>query len=616
MPAVPTPAPARTSRSPLRAIHRAWLRLLLRVLPAERQRLFVLTLAVGALGGLAAVTFHLALDVAQRELIGRAFLVPGWGGLLLLLGLPAAGGIVCGVLLQYFVPDARGSGIPQVKVAYEIRGGRIPLRVAVGKLALSTLQIGSGASLGREGPTVQICAGLGSALGRLFALSRRSMRRLVPVGAAAGIAAAFNAPIAAVTFVLEEIVGDIDQAVLGGVVVAAALAATIERVVLGTHPALEALGNYGSQGAASMLLYAALGVAAAGASLAFQDALLGVRKMFQRPGGVPPWALPAVGGVMTGALAALAWFGLGAQGVAGVGYGSLSLALQGRLALEVLAALCVLKLVATAFSYGSGGAGGLFAPALFVGGMLGGVLGHADVGLLHHASSQVGAFALVGMGAVLAGAVRAPITSVLIIFEMTGNYGLILPLMIANTIAYGLARRWRPTPIYDALIEQDGIQLPGRRDRLVATVGRLQVGSAMTADPVTLDGGATLEEALAVAERAGFGAYPVVEEGRFVGMAGEARLRRAAARGEGERKVADLAVSGDCVYADEPLLHATVRMDRRGVRQLGVVAREGPRRLLGVVTMGDVVRAQARAAMEADPTVAPEFGEAREVLEG
>ena len=431
-----------------------------RLVPDEPQHVLVVTIVTGLACGLVAVAFHLAIQVADRQLVGRALELEGWRRPLLLLLSPTLGGLVAGALLAWVVPGARGSGIPQVKQVYALGDGRVPVRDAVGKFLVGTLQIGSGASLGREGPTVQICAGASTFIARVTALPARDMRRLLPVAAAAGIAAAFNAPIAAVTFTIEEIVGSLDHSVLSGAVVAAALAAVIERSVLGTHPVFEAPQGLGLDHASSLAFFGLLGVLAAGVSVAFTDGMLELRRRFRRQGIVPTWAQPSVGGLVTGALAAGVLLALGQKGVTGGGYETLGLALEGRLALGALLTLCLAKLVATVFSYSSGGAGGIFMPALFVGAMLGGAVGHLDVSALGHEPRQLGAFALVGMGAVFAGVIRAPITSVLIIFEMTGAYGLILPLMIANVTAFVLARRLRPTPIYEALLEQDGVVLP------------------------------------------------------------------------------------------------------------------------------------------------------------
>ena len=439
-----------------------FLRAELKFTPTEAQRLVVLTAVIGVVCGLAAVAFHMTIQVFSRYLIDVALARRGHSWIAWTIVIPVVGSLVCGALLYWVVPNARGSGIPQVKAAFAVQGGRLRMRDAVGKFAISALQIGSGSSLGREGPTVLICASVASTLGRLTGVSPKSLRRLIPVGAAAGIAAAFNAPIAAVTFTIEEVVGNLDQAVLSGVIIAAALAAVIERSVLGAHPVFHVPQNYGLHHASSLLIYAIIGVAAAGVSLLFTESLLGLRARFRRSR-IPAWAQPGVGGLVTGVLAAATFGTLGVSGVTGGGYSVLGQALTGQLAVKAMLVLCVMKIVATVSSYASGGAGGIFAPSLFIGGTLGGALGSLDHLLLGH-TEPIGAFALVGMGAVFSGVIRAPMTSVLIIVEMTGGYSLILPLMLANMTAYILARRVRPTPIYEALLEQDGTRL---RDRVV-----------------------------------------------------------------------------------------------------------------------------------------------------
>ena len=447
----------------LRARFTRWrlfaLRAELRFAPTEPQRLLALTIALGAACGLAAVGFHFAIAFAERLLISRAMSAPGRSWMVWSIVSPTVGGLACGALLQYVVPGARGSGIPEVKVAYASRVGSVPLRDAVGKFIVGSLQIGSGASLGREGPTVHICAAVANLFARYVPLSPQSRRRLLPVGAAAGIAAAFNAPMAAVTFTLEEVVGTLDRTILSGVIVAAALAAVIERSVLGTHPVFDVPRQFGMTDARSLVLFAGLGVAAAGVGCVFTEGLLILRKGFRRLPAVPLWARPGLGGAVTGGLIVIAMVWLRMGGINGGGYDVLKRSLSGDLTVKVMLALCAMKLVATVFSYSSGGAGGIFAPSLFIGAMLGGAFGSLDRTLFGHPDSTLGAFALVGMGAVFSAAIRAPMTSVLIIVEMTSGYGLVLPLMIANMTAYVLARSWRPLPIYEALLAQDGVHL-------------------------------------------------------------------------------------------------------------------------------------------------------------
>jgi CIC family chloride channel protein len=595
-------------RSRLRWLRPRWrranlvaLRIFLRLLPTERQRVFSLTILIGVLCGLAAVAFHLAIKAAEQHFIGRAMAASGHSWMWWTVLTPMIGGLASGVLLQYVFPDARGSGIPQVKVAYAVRGGKLSfLHASLGKFLVGTLQIGTGASLGREGPTVQICAGIASLLGRAAALSKDNLRRLLPVGAAAGIAAAFNAPIAAVTFTIEEVVGDLDQTVLSGVIVAAALAAAIERGVLGEHPVFDVPPGYGLQHSSSLLFYAVLGVAGAVVAIIFTESLLKVRGWFQRLKAVPPWVRPAIGSTITGVLAVLALMWLHSGGITGGGYDTLAEALTGNFTLRVLLALCALKIVATVFSYSSGGAGGLFAPSLFIGGMLGGAVGFLDQLVLHHSGNEIGAFALVGMGAVFAGSIRAPITSVLIIFEMTGSYGLILPLMIANMTAYVLARHWRPTPIYEALLEQDGVHLPHRSGTVSHALERLRVSEAMTTEPIALNADSTVAEALQEIGKYSFSNYPVVEENDcYMGTVSEARLRRTVAEDKGQTTLRELTEPGEYVFPDQPLVRAVVRMNSSSMRQLAVLERGDGNSLIGVLTMSDIVRAHARAALSA-----------------
>lgn len=566
----------------------------LRHLPNESQHLFALTLGVGAVCGLIAVAFHLTIHLLERVLIERALEAEGWSRAWIVL-VPTLGGLVAGAALA-FLPGARGSGVPQVKQAFATEGGRIRFRDALGKFAIAAFQIGSGASLGREGPTVHICAGATSMLARVTALPPRNMRRLMPVGVAAGIAAAFNAPIAAVTFTIEEIVGTLDHAVLSGVVVAAAIAAVIERGLLGAHPIIEVRAAYGLEHASSLPVYALLGLVAAFVAVAFTDGLLKTRRAFRNLKVVRSWAHPALGGLVTGLLAAgtLAW--LGTTGVTGGGYETLGHALGGQLPLRTLVVLCAAKLVATVLSYSSGGAGGIFAPSLFIGAMLGGAVGHLDVEILGHAAPQLGAFALVGMGAVFAGVIRAPITSVLIIFEMTGSYGLVLPLMLANMTSYVIARRLRPVPIYEALLEQDGIHLPREKKQTAHPAELLTVADAMTDDVLAASADATVEELKALVDGKSFVLLPVVDETETVkGIVRAADIRTAPA----QATVRELLRPAQTIRIDQPLVRAMIRMSDAGVRQL-VVLDEPGLHLVGILTMSDVVQSHARALRSAE----------------
>lgn len=579
-----------------------FLRAELRWAPTQAQRLFALTVIIGVVCGLAAVAFHVSLRVASELMIERAMAAPGHAWVLATLVVPTVGAILSGILLVY-VPNARGSGIPQVKAAFGMTGTRLRLRDAAGKFVISTLQIGSGSSLGREGPTVHICAAIASSLGRVMGVTGQNLRRLLPVGAAAGIAAAFNAPIAAVTFTIEEVVGDLDKSVLSGVIVAAALSAVMERSILGEHPVFEVPQGYGLHHASSLALYAALGVAAALVSVVFTDGLLALRLRMRTFRGLPSWAHPGLGGLITGGLAvlALAWLHVG--GVTGGGYQTLSVALSGGLAVHVMLVLCALKVVATVCSYSTGGAGGIFAPSLFIGGMLGGVFGSIDVAVFGHAPSDtLGAFALVGMGAVFSGIIRAPITSVLIIIEMTGGYSLILPLMIANMTAYVLARQSRPVSIYEALLLQDGVHLQDRGMMDVLEGVRLDRitrvapfrSFAPTARPAELTATATDAREQDV--------YPVLDgAGHMIGVITTEDL--AALVGEPEVwplvNAADLMRPPIAVTPEDDLRKAFEVMLANGVREVPVV--DGDGKVVGFVDEAGIAKAYMRGQTASNP---------------
>jgi CIC family chloride channel protein len=587
----------RKSLRSLGRLRRLWrlylLRFAIRLAPTEAQRLFLLTVAIGALCGLAAVAFHLAIARLEGLLIEPALRAGGSSWIAWTLATPALGGLACGILLHFVVPNARGSGIPQVKVAFASTPAVVPMRDSVGKFAVGALQIGSGASLGREGPTVQICAGVASALGRIARVSETSQRRLIPVGVAAGIAAAFNAPIAAVTFTIEEIVGALDQSVLSGVIVAAALAAVIERSILGESAVFDVPATYGLRHASSLLLYAIIGLAAAAVSVVFTELLLGLRARTRNLTALPRWMHPALGGLSTGGLAVVAMAWLGSTGITGGGYATLGRALNGELAWKVLLALSLLKVLATVGSYSTGGAGGIFAPCLFIGGTLGGAIGALDATWLGHDHEPAGAFALVGMGAVFAGVIRAPITSVLIIVELTHAYSLILPLMIANMTAYVIAKRFRAASIYEALLEQDGIRLQARsRDpRFDAPVGALATFEGV----MTLTTGMPAAEVLARCATGNAHTYPVVDSTRRVlGIVTDEELGilRAAPELMPVATASDLMRPPVTICDEDTVVLAMERMLAHALKSLPVVDRTG--RLVGLVDDVAILAAPAR----------------------
>ena len=560
----------------------------------ENQKIYILTLLIGGLCGLAAVSFHLLLDFFQSHVIYAAAATAHWWRIPALIIIPVVGGLIAGAGLYFLAPEARGSGIPQVKASFYLDGGRIPSRVIPGKMFLAAINIGAGASLGREGPTVQICAAIASVLGRMFAISRRRLQSLVPIGAAAGLAAAFNTPIAAVTFTLEEIIGDAASRPLGSIVIAAVIAAVVERAILGEHP-IFSVPTYKLHDPYELIFYAVLGLIAGLAAVAFNESLLRLRALFRRQRMTPQWATPGVGGLILGVAGLVALLLTGSASVFGVGYGQLAAQLQTSLPLKMLIILGAFKLAATVVSYSSGSSGGIFGPSLYIGGMIGGAVGLLTQFALGGRHIQPEAFALVGMGAVFAGVVRAPVTSIIIIFEMTNNYSIILPLMIANITSYVVAIELSPKPIYDALLTQDGIRLPQEERQALR---QIPVSDAMTKEVVTVNDGISVNEAFQyvqeLPERRH--AYPVVDgAGRLVGLFTLNDLKRALAVDRGGARLSEV-ISKDLELAhpDHTLDAAMIKLGRKGVSQLPVVSRKDASKLLGIITLHDIAEALSK----------------------
>jgi len=541
----------------------------------ESQVFLVLSLVIGAVTGLAVVAF-----IVLTERVGMR-LYPVGGAPWRRLTLPVGGSLGIGYLLYRFFPGARGSGVPQTKAALFAHDGRITLRTVLGKFFCTSATLASGIPLGREGPSVQVGAGIGSVLGRALGLSTEQVKRLIPVGAAAAIAAAFNTPMAAVVFSLEEVMGDMNAPIIGGVVLASATAWMVLRMILGDHP-LFTVPQYHLVSSAEFAVYAVLGVVGGVVSAIFAKLLLGMRAWFQRLPKGTIWAQPVVGGLLVGAMG---WF---VPQVLGVGYGFVGDALNGRMVFHLMLLLLVMKLIAVTTSYASGNAGGIFGPSLFLGAMVGGVVGTGAHHLFPMATATPGAYALVGMGAVFAGVVRTPMTSVLMIFEMTQDYAVIVPLMIANLVSLFVASRLQHEPIYEALAVQDGIHLPSAKTR--QRLGRRMVGEIMQPPGLLLHAEMAVQEALVRVQASGQPAAMVVNAGGVVGVVERMRLESEV---EEDRKLDDLIdESGFAhVHADQGIDLALERMGELQIEMLPVVSRANVHRLLGVVTQQDVLEA-------------------------
>jgi CIC family chloride channel protein len=488
----------------------------------EDKILLLLSLVISATVGLIVVSF-----VVVTERLGSKLIAAKAAGRLLS---PVLGSLVTGWLLFRFFPDARGSGIPQTRVAMVLEKGFIRLRTVVGKFLCSAISLASGIALGREGPSVQIGAGVASAAGRRLGLGEDHVRSLIPVGTAAALAAAFNTPLAAVLFTLEEILADLHARVVGSVVIGAATSWIVLRLILGDEP-LFRVPAYQLVHPIEFPCYALLGLLGGLVSTAFVKLLLWQRARYlEAPQRWRPF-VPAAGGLTVGLLA------LAVPGVLGVGYTLVGDALNGQLTLRAMLLLLCVKLIATTSCYASGNAGGIFGPSLFIGAMLGGAVGNVIHTLIPDYTGNAGAYALVGMGAAFAGIIRTPMTSVIMIFEVTRDYTIIVPLMIANLCSYFLAQKFQKLPIYEALCRQEGIVLPSAAHR---------------PEPLTVE-----------------------------------RAMRPLGRSSGEVPIGS---EVPCVYPDEPLDLALQRMGRAGLEEIPVLSRAGGR-LIGFLSAQDALRA-------------------------
>ncbi len=551
------------------------------------------TCLYGVAAGLAVVAFQLLITLLYNQTIvklsAQSHLIFLGGSFGVMIGTS----LIAGFLLSSFCPEAAGSGIPQAKAAFWKDFGVIPWRAVWVKFIAGILAIGGGGSLGREGPSVHVASGLASALAGLTGEVKQNRRRATASGAAVGLAAAFNAPLSGIAFVLEEIIQDLNSNLLGSVVVAAVIGALIVHGLIGKHPAFV----MSEIEAPTWRAYALTPIAAALASLAgiaFQKMTLDLRDRQRRWNKIPGWLKPAIGAALAWGIATTVYFLTGHLGVFSLGYGDLSAGLndhlswQNHFAWEIAAILLGAKLAATILCYGFGGCGGIFSPTLFFGGMSGLLV----AGLFNLVMPMPGVdsitLAVVGMSACLGAVVRAPVTGILIVFEMTHEFSLVPVLMIGALISQGIGRRMTNSNFYDAILEQDGYKL----DKLLPprdlqTWQKLPVSAIANFQPVVLG---TLEPATMeklVKERP-FSNYPVMQNGQAIGIAARTELIEALA----EKRPPRLAPAISC----EP---------RQTIRELQTLLLDSPsgmalvrdgEKLLGIVTLHDLLRAQINAA--------------------
>lgn len=554
----------------------------------EDQVLILLSLVIGLIVGLTVVAFILLTGrLAARMYPTNS---AAWRRVLV----PTAGAAFSGYLLYRYFPNARGSGIPQAKFALFIRNGYISLKTVLGKFLCCSISLASGIALGREGPSVQIGAGIASVIGRRFGLGPANVKALVTMGCAAALAAAFNTPIAAVLFSLEEILGDLHAPVLGSVVLSSATSWMVLHLILGDQPLFH-VPAYQLVNPAEFGIYAVLGVLGGLGSVCFVKLLLKLRILFKRLPESTVWIQPAAGGLLVGL------FGWWMPQVLGVGYDYVDRVLGGDFPVKTVAILAVMKIIATPLCYSSGNAGGIFGPSLFIGAMIGGATGGIAHTLFPHITANPGAYALVGMGTAFAGIVRTPLTSVIMIFEMTRDYAIIVPLMISNLISFFISRQLQPEPIYEALALQEGVYLPTGESREELYGARVnEVMKPLSEQTPVLPIDSSIEAARAFLDQRQCNSWPVGERNLVMSVvnrrdldAGEPKKAFRDLIDESNSKtlrdLIDLEARYPYVHADHPVSYALERMREGGVDVVPVVSRASIHEILGVIGFKEVL---------------------------
>lgn len=576
--------------------------------PPEGLLLLILAVVVGAFTGLASVFFVKLIFAIQDFSYGSISDFLPFLGKWIYLIIPILGGLLVGPLIL-LAQEAKGHGVPEVMQALILRGGRIRARVAAAKITASALCIGTGGSAGREGPIIQVGAALGSTIGQVLRLSDERIRNLVACGAAAGIAATFNAPIAGVAFAIEVLMCGLQMRAFGNVVIAAVSASVVSRTLIGDKFAFQ-VPSYSLNSSFEIILYLILGLVAAVVGIMFMRMLNYSENVFDN-WKFPQLFKPAVGGMLLGVLGLLYMnlpnltfpIGSGAHGAGldtpiphmyGSGFPFIEAAIQGNASLWLLVILIFLKPLATSFTLGSGNSGGVFAPSLFTGAMLGGAMGHLFSYWFPSIGNNTGAFALVGMAALFSATARAPLTAMLIVFEMSNDYYLILPLMVAGVTASYFSQWLHPESIYTMKLAKRGVRFSEGRDMDI--MQGVRVSEVMKSKPVTIHKDASFSEVMALFQETNILGFPVLaDDNKLWGIVTLQDVHRAQLEANFNPRgmtVADLAVEDPItVFPDEPIWVAIQKMSPRDLARLPVISRDGSGRICGIISRSDILRA-------------------------
>jgi len=573
--------------------------LLDRLQPSSNLVLIVTSLIVGLGAGVGAVIFRYLINGVGW--IGYTWfpqITANWGKAYVII-IPALGGLLVGPLVYFFAREAKGHGVPEVMEAVALRGGRIRPRVAIVKSLASALSIGSGGSVGREGPIVQIGSALGSSLGQLLRLSEDRVRNLVACGAAGGIAATFNAPIAGVFFALEIILGEFTIQGFSTVVISSVAASVIGRVVFGDFPGFVVPTEYGIASLWEFLFFPVLGALVALFGVLYTRSIYWAEDVFDSWKQVPEWVKPAVGGALLGILAlaypvltGVAWDHV--PQVYNVGYNIIESALANELLIGTALVLMFAKLIATSLTIGSGGSGGVFAPSLFIGAMLGSAFELILKSIFPNIIAPEGAYALVAMAAIFAASAHAPITAILILFELTGDYRLMLPLMLTVVVATLVAHHFmKGESIYTLKLSRRGIRL--KRGHAIDLMEAVLVRDVMQTRHATVNYQVSVTSLADLFLQTNQHAFAVLDDaGKLYGIVSLTDYRRVL---QGDTPLGDLTVrdiatrSLVTAFPAETLQVVLQRMAPRDLSRIPVVSREDQHHLLGVIRRNDIIRA-------------------------
>lgn len=554
--------------------------------------MLVLALGVGVLAGYGSVLFRYAIDAVQllfyrhSEDFLEFYNVLPWYGIVLP---PMIGGAIVGLLTSKGAPEAKGHGVPEVMEAVALHDGVIRKRVAAVKICASAICIGSGGSVGREGPIVQIGSSIGSTVGQILKVNRTNQRTLVGCGAAAGIAATFNAPVAGILFALEILLGDFGFAAFSPVVLSSVTATAISRHYFGDFPAFISpvyeLGSLWELG-----LFPFLGILCAFVALLFVFVLYKMEDLADLVA-INPVIKAALGGLCIGGILLLF------PEIMGVGYGAITLSLMDKMAWGTMLILIFLKIFATSLTISSGGSGGIFAPSLFIGAMTGGVFGVAVHALFPSVVPSAGIFALIAMGGLVAGTTYAPITAILIIFELTSNYQIILPLMLTCIVSTLIASSINTGSIYTLKLLRRGVDLRGGMEQNI--LKRYHVKDLMLQMPDTLYEGASLQEVFETFRRKNAPYLHLVDSrGELTGIISFRDLRSVLAEEYLDNLLIAKDIATTCietVAGDDVVLEALHRMATFSISQLPVVDAEG--RLVGTLREQDILAAYDKSVV-------------------